>query len=809
MKINYLFTITSLTVLFAATQSACRVDYYCESNSDCFKSGQCMNNVCTKPLANAEPCIGEFCKAMAHFNLHIVEPQNDSTIRDTTTQVIVRLEKKDSEQVALPNSTVVKIIHKTTNAKRQSDVELRRINDTDQYQGKISFTNDGSYQLIAGFDEQTLQSPAVNIMVKTCDSECSNGFECIRKKCVPLYTAQITSPIDEKINNLPILIKATLQRTPETVKALPELPAHISMQAIRTGSETEAEEIILQKSENDSYVFEWMPDNAGQYKLVITSNGIESPAKELTVVPQIEIKPVQCNLKNSADPDVKWKQACRRDGVAVFDLVGTVKNIDLGSLKLKVQGDDSVEHDSAPASGSSNCGGKFCAKVSVNLWKPALYSLHGRFKVTAKGESTYPPIPISSNEQSVSVGRYAWTWNSQTNSPISPSLALSKKGNLYLTTDQPRESGEQIFALNAQGEQVYAENIYSSLGSSTPSAVLLNEDGNGPENGPSIIVTAHANDSGAVFVKKSKACKVFSSCKLSDKTAIFSPVIALSISNQGENGVLVGLANSKSTEPFGISTSLKDLDNGLSCSEGKNLHAITTHSSIATSEESAKPVVFAGGSNNLQKVTFNGASIENVEHFQTSESVTTVVLGESNSPVGIAEDGLFFGDYKNISLNGIPTGIVIGHQLADRKDRLVFTSAIDNAQTVISSFLEKQRSAQKSISLEGEIVGSPIIGKSHALYALTKAANSSTIYFVNNSLKVLWSAELPFAVSTPLTIDKNRVSDQSTTGIGYFGTAKGTVWGIIVDDAGLDTEARWPKERHDLQNTANVYTALE
>ena len=49
---------------------------------------------------------------------------------------------------------------------------------------------------------------------------------------------------------------------------------------------------------------------------------------------------------------------------------------------------------------------------------------------------------------------------------------------------------------------------------------------------------------------------------------------------------------------------------------------------------------------------------------------------------------------------------------------------------------------------------------------------------------------------------------RTSTGIFYFANGTGWLMAYIVDSAGLDTSAPWPKYQHDARNTGNTNVSL-
>jgi hypothetical protein len=62
-------------------------------------------------------------------------------------------------------------------------------------------------------------------------------------------------------------------------------------------------------------------------------------------------------------------------------------------------------------------------------------------------------------------------------------------------------------------------------------------------------------------------------------------------------------------------------------------------------------------------------------------------------------------------------------------------------------------------------------------------------------------------VASP-TLDCNRTASASGTGAYYFATTSGWLVAYIVDSAGLDLTAAWPKFQHDARNTGNTAVSL-
>jgi hypothetical protein len=88
-------------------------------------------------------------------------------------------------------------------------------------------------------------------------------------------------------------------------------------------------------------------------------------------------------------------------------------------------------------------------------------------------------------------------------------------------------------------------------------------------------------------------------------------------------------------------------------------------------------------------------------------------------------------------------------------------------------------------------------------YAVSNTGNV-VAFTVGTSGGVAWTTALPAPVLTHPTLDCNRQSPTTKTGILYVGTKGGYVQAIIVDNPGLlDTAGAWPKYQRSAGNAGN------
>jgi hypothetical protein len=115
------------------------------------------------------------------------------------------------------------------------------------------------------------------------------------------------------------------------------------------------------------------------------------------------------------------------------------------------------------------------------------------------------------------------------------------------------------------------------------------------------------------------------------------------------------------------------------------------------------------------------------------------------------------------------------------------------------------------MSFSGSQVPTPVAGRGGLLYVADNAGRIAVLpQQFGIDAGVTWGAQLPSdvagTVSASLTLDCNRTRPASGTGILYLATETGWLVAYIVDSAGLDPTAPWPKYQRDAWNTGNFAT---
>ncbi len=534
---------------------------------------------------------------------------------------------------------------------------------------------------------------------------------------------------------------------------------------------------------------------------------VDRVAPTFTPTVPAPVRPPSTTRVAYADPNFTNIVPWRRDERVTLTVRSDEPHLDPESVAVAVTGvgagstEGRVESP-LPVKAVSGCGSLYCGSVELDLSKPQLRDFRGTFKLRVTGRD------LAGNEGS-GVGAIAvtrWKWRQQpavANSPTQGPLALDSIGAVARVVRAPNGSDE-LSITEPSGAVRWA----LSRGTFTGGPVMGRR-----RSGSQTLYLLDNKDAGTLLAYETPALTAERTLCSAAPVPPGNSTGALALADLQFGGELAPFES-----VVGVATSQQDGLNRL-------FAARTAGSQECIIRENVRPMV--------QGVTMKGSDAIYPSPVDPSNQLVVRNhfeaigwLDVAGFPVGMVRSGLLAilgnrifggGGPRIFSIPG--SGGALGWRYPNQDSPTPLQDVVISADSTLffkgeGRLFELQLDASTPIAsspvLTGTASGSvpPTLGKGGLIYVPSQGG----LDVLTRDLQRDWGYPDPEMVdSAPLldcTRDEAGAPIPGRPGVAYLAGATGMLTAAIVDSAGMDTNAKWPRHRHDSRNTGNSETSL-
>jgi hypothetical protein len=782
----FAFLFVFLSISISACSPAKPAPKPCTTTADCVGSARCIEGFCAasdfESLAIQIPVAGTRVPAPFTVRAGLMRRTGGTSKPPASVQLMALPAQGEAESTTLGLSD----------------------ESTATYSAEFSPKQSGIYTLVAASTETGLGSNDVAVVVATCLKACPATDECLDGRCVrPFGAANLLAPAEGYASNT-VEVSASLDRT---LGAKASAPNDLELVATPVGSATEAERAPLSKKGGaDSYSGTWKPKTERAYDVHVYSASLDLVSSSVRVIAdftapvlQLSVPPPPIRTRNEIDPALK--SAFRRDEKVTIRVTTEAADVAPDSFVAETTG-IGVGKASPATIAAVPCTGKaeYCWNVQVDLSGPAMAAFNGEFSFEVRVADRAKNA--SSQKAKLPVTR--WRWGFDAKGDLTESVAIGKLGTVYAAERTSSARRMSIYAVNpdgsprwefvqdgflfniAVGESGGKDRVFvSGVFAERDAGVVWMLDDLSVKDNPKPICTLPGKIVAAMGLTKTK---------LATESSPVSSVVAIA-KNQNGSGKIVTVRPG-AAEP---------------CVTTSTLNATVDAPSLALT----KGHVYLGDAlGKLHSLGFDDSTGE-----WKARSGFPVALPDSRLVVGpiVSAASVFVASSlergKGGTLFSVPfvggsasSNVVklasAPRSLAQASTRELVVGLEDGSLQLVP---ESLTGPAKSSNVTKDKLGFSVIGSDGTIYAVG-ADSEGVAQALSASSAPLWRIELPAPIRSQ-TIDCGRLPDGSIDK-GRPGTlyvaAKASLHAIVVDGAGIDVGAPWPKVHRDPRNSADA-----
>lgn len=512
------------------------------------------------------------------------------------------------------------------------------------------------------------------------------------------------------------------------------------------------------------------------------------------------------------EADPLLPNAWKRDETAFVEVLSTTPLF--GQPTLTVFGVDRTGAETAglavtPVSAPSQCctGPALCTCFALRLESPVFEQFSGRLRLAARGQDDAGRVG-EVDDAGVAVTRWRWAEHGslgEAETPRAPALDL--EGNVLIGSTGTTSNAGAFASISPRGQERWSkqEDVAAIAVSGDAGVAYLATRA----SGPAALMRFYTTGPGALLPP--------SPCP----NGMLSQTIAsMTVAPMTVGGVLADTVIVDQTPTVGLATRFvahRPLDANTPCTPAMSAPQtvlLPQMTSISVPGLFIHGNAFGAGSVE-QRAFFDGGIVNtNAIGFRPA----ALAVGAGGELYGTGEGGVFWADVGSDAVNAVFPGDgglgSTGGLAVGAGTKLYFGSGGGPRFNQLDATLKNHRSAPTL----GTVVGAPAIGKGNLIYAATDGGH---LYAFDDQLSVVWHMSVRTlglgappgvpAFDTAVTLDCGpRLIDGGVNpGPGTLyavGRGTGALYAIIVDSAGLDDAAPWPKFQHDTRNTGSTLT---
>ncbi|ATB28958.1 hypothetical protein MEBOL_002407 [Melittangium boletus DSM 14713] len=574
------------------------------------------------------------------------------------------------------------------------------------------------------------------------------------------------------------------------------------------------------------YTARWTPSADGVFQVTAAYPGGGGPSQtvSLTVdgtgpVFEVTVPSREAGVADGGttftDSDPTYADAWRRDQIVPVEIRTNEPHLDPSQLKVSLRGTDgglASTVDVVPFTGSCDAG--FCGTAELKLWEPAFNTFRGSMPIVVDGRDTVGNVGSTNPaDAKVAVTRWKWAFAAQPGI-IRSTPAVGQTGYIYFGTTTGSDG--KVVALGPDG---YAQWSFPLGAVEGGIAVGANDAGT-----ELVYVGARTSNGASLYALSGSNGSTFKKCPGANASDTFGAGTLI-------GGIGVGSLGTASAETAvsvynGSGGSATDVNNIVGVdSTGKcySTNAVSGDAIIAMVQDG--PVAVRGSDLFYPSSSDLGLSVASYSFGSTTPRTAwpvslpypprSLALAGSDVVASVANDFPLKGGVLKIpQAGGNSNPIFPGSTLDTRVYGLAIGSddaAFFGAQSTSSFTVNRAppSGTSRTETVAASVRASPVVGTNFAYFVSTGGVVNAR---VKDTLEPLWELSPGVgAVNSSPTLDCSRdasgVAIPGRPGVLYV-PAGGKLHAFIVDSAGLDPNAKWPKYQHDARNTGNPDTVI-
>ena len=513
------------------------------------------------------------------------------------------------------------------------------------------------------------------------------------------------------------------------------------------------------------------------------------------------------NEYDPGSPDA-GRGAFRRDENVVVTITSRDPDVDASSVKLMVHGvatnpGTAVEVQLGPCVASNPAASNaFCREGTVQL-APLPFEA---FRAVV-------PLEVSGSDLSDNVGRAdagldvtRWKWRYSAGAPIYTTPAIADDGTIVFGTSDGGSGS--LYAISPGGSERWS---VQGLGPTEASVAI------GAGSATNSLVYVATSPSGGARINAVRLTDGIDAgvCLGASPAGFSQPIVGglALVSTTGDNGALesaVALAGGTrlvtfrpraqgTTDPF--------------CLEAGAPFQQTLSETIVTD---GAALYLGTEDSSLRSFVFDSSTAMNWIKNPAWGVSGAVLIGDSDlsavaldgqdllftvHPFGLVRASKATGEWAALGPDAGALSDFSGPVL--RGSTALFGAGPENMPRLVT--LDRQSSQSQSAQSSGLVRGVPVLGAGQVAYAMTSVGGLEARA---SDLTLLWSGQVSlgsFRGSPSLDCARQGAGE----GVLYAASDSGEVIAVVVDSAGLDSTAPWPKYQHDVRNTGNPTTPIQ
>ena len=512
------------------------------------------------------------------------------------------------------------------------------------------------------------------------------------------------------------------------------------------------------------------------------------------------------------DSDLAYANAWRRDQIVPVEIRTNELHLDPSQLKVSLRGTDgglASTVDVVPFTGSCDAG--FCGTAELKLWEPAFNTFRGSMPIVVDGRDTVGNVGSTSPaDPKVAVTRWKWAFAAQPGI-IRSTPAVGQTGYVYFGTTTGSDG--KVVALGPDGYSQWSLPLGAVEGGIAVGASVAGTEpvyvGARTSSGASLY--ALSGNNGSTLRKCPGVTETFGAGSLVGAVGVG----ALSeTSAETAIGIYNGTTGADVTRIVGV-----DINGCHSVvgPTGNRIPSVVQAGSVGVGGENIFFPASSGSSPKVASYAF-GSNVPRANWPLDVTSVPRSLMLIGADVIGAAAStDLIAGGVFRIPQIGASASLVYPSSVWSSK---VFGLAAGSSGEAF--FGEEAETNNSLIRLHPEDA-LPTVSPVTEIFRASPAIGAGAVYFVStagavearstDTLESRWS--LPSG--TLGTVDSSPTLDCSRDASGaaipgrpgvLYVPAGGKLHAFVVDSAGLDPNAKWPKYQHDARNTGNPDTVI-
>jgi hypothetical protein len=633
---------------------------------------------------------------------------------------------------------------------------------------------------------------------------CAAHQECSASTCVPRYSAasleKPTAGTSTDGGAVPVVARLTLapgrsSNPPDALELVTTAPG---------GSETVS---VLTHAAGDEFSGTWTPgalDGPYQLRARHAEAGVISEAVTVEVdrtaptfqlqVP-IPVRPASDAGTEYGDPEPGYQAAHRRDETVILGVSTADPHLRTDSVMMTVAGLASdggagVSHV-YPVGSWTLCDAGWCGHADVDLSKPELNAPRGLLAIEITGADNAGNAGRGEGE--IAVTRWKWAFNPNAGSIVA-TPAIGKSGVIYLGT-----TGGAVAAVAAEGQVLWSVDAGTVVGAPAVGRTPGGED--------RIYFAATSGSNGAVRQLAADG-QLVASCPFSGEARAS---IALGHSNAGAMNVETAVGLIVGAGEVALVGLRPDVAVAQCLSPVFSVPEPDVETGIATDGASYYYGDVNGAVQSYELVT-NGWAAKVGWPVNTNLFVRALTI-VGTDVVGAGAEGPAKGGAFRIPSSG--GSVTWRYPAAVSSSRAWSPSVGPNKQVAYGgtpaalTFVTLGAATATDVATAGAVKGAPTWGEGGWVYT---ASSDGAFEVWAPGTPRQWAVTGLGSLDAAVALDCRRtVSGAKLPGAGtaYVASKQGKLYAFIVDSAGIDVSAPWPKHGHDPRNTANATTDLQ